>query len=223
MVAAAASTAAAAEEGVHGEGVQGEGVGGDGGEAPPWWKGKTEQPLLDFPQERRRPPFIAASCRGTGAPPAEPFGALAAYAVSQMQGWGSGYPNAAVQQWAYVRSKRCAGTPGEALLHLTARGRGFCAHLRREHRSQKAMVSVDLVSGRAWHRCWDASCRAADGTAARHELPQPPAAAVPSLEELLDFERARGLSGPARAEQDTGGGGGPRHETLPCGGDDGPG
>ena len=58
------------------------------------------------------------------------------------------------------------------------------------------MVTIDLVAGRAWHRCWDASCAAADGTAARHELPLPPAAAVPSLEALLEFERVRGLRGP---------------------------
>ena len=53
----------------------------------------------------------------------------------------------------------CSGS-GEQLLHLTApkRSTRFCHHLGREHKSQMTMISIDLISGIAWQRCWDAEC-----------------------------------------------------------------
>ena len=59
-----------------------------------------------------------------------------------------------------------------------------------------------MLSGRAYQRCWDKACVAADARAApdgavasshssvkaRHLLPRPPAALLPSREELAGFE-----------------------------------
>ena len=156
---------------------------------------------------RRGPPYVVASSKGSDRPPA-PFGALADYAVAQMRAWGGGYPNAKIQAWSYVRSKQFGGIPGECLLHLTdSKKGGYCAHRKCEHKSQKAIVTLDLMSGRAWHRCWDDDCvvGGAGGPKAKHELPRPPAAAVPPLEELLDFELRQGLRGPRGGGDEDGG------------------
>ena len=107
-----------------------------------------------------------------------------------------------------MRSARCGGAAGECLLHLTdSKKGGYCAHRKCEHKSQKAIVTLDLMSGRAWHRCWDDDCVVGGpgGPKAKHELPRPPAAAVPPLEELLDFELRQGLRGPRGGGDEDGG------------------
>ena len=101
-----------------------------------------------------------------------------------------------------------AARTGECLLHLTdSKKGGYCAHRKCEHKSQKAIVTLDLMSGRAWHRCWDDDCVVGGpgGPKAKHELPRPPAAAVPPLEELLDFELRQGLRGPRGGGDEDGG------------------
>jgi len=89
-------------------------------------------PLLDLADVH---PFVCASHKGRGAPPA-PFEAVAAWAVARFRSWGGGAPAASVRDWRYVRSAH----PAERLLHLTASGTRYCFHKGREHKSQNVMV-----------------------------------------------------------------------------------
>ena len=73
--------------------------------------------------------------------------------------------------WRYER----ASSPEEALLHITGDANGVCAHIGREHTSWHVMVTVDILNGLAWQRCWDHRCVrvvAADGAyvKAKHAL-----------------------------------------------------
>ena len=47
--------------------------------------------------------------------------------------------------------------PEERLLHLTARG-GRCAHVGRAHRANNSMLTIDVMDGLAWQRCFDHKC-----------------------------------------------------------------
>ena len=47
--------------------------------------------------------------------------------------------------------------PEERLLHLVARG-GRCAHVGRAHHSNSVMLTVDLMNGLAFQRCYDHQC-----------------------------------------------------------------
>ena len=102
----------------------------------------TPHPLLDLGGIENHP-FVRASCRGKGFPPA-PFGALGKWAEAVMGRW----PRAAasgvgIRDWRYARSEY----PSERLLHLSASGTRHCFCVGREHRSQHVMVSVDLLTG----------------------------------------------------------------------------
>ena len=94
-----------------------------------------------------------------------------------------------VRKWAYLRSEH----PNEALLHLTAHGTRFCFHRGRQHKSQLVMISIDLLRGVAFQRCWDSvDCvEEVRGVTlkCKHRLGRP-AAALPSLADLLEYEKA---------------------------------
>ena len=51
--------------------------------------------------------------------------------------------------------------PEERLLHLVARG-GRCAHVGRAHHSNNVMLTVDLMNGLAFQRCWGRAPEGAD-------------------------------------------------------------
>ena len=85
----------------------------------------------------------------------------------------------------------------QALLHILPAGTRWCFHKGCEHRSQNVMLTIDLVSERAWQRCWDHECviTAPSGGGhlkAKYALGRPPARAVPSLVQLVNFEANRG-------------------------------
>ena len=94
----------------------------------------SSTPLLDLADMH---PFVCASHKGRGAPPA-PFEAVGAWAVAQFRSWGGGAPAASVRDWRYVRSEH----PAERLLHLTASGTRHCFHKGRAHKSQNVMVTA---------------------------------------------------------------------------------
>jgi hypothetical protein len=113
-----------------------------------WWPRHTEMPLLDTP----RLPHRAIARRLTGKPhevPA-PLKALHGWAAEQLKRFSGG----AAVSWRYER----ASMPAEALLHITGSARGVCAHIERAHTSWKTMVTVDILNGIAWQRCWDQQC-----------------------------------------------------------------
>mmetsp|Transcript_34130 Transcript_34130/g.81203 ORF Transcript_34130/g.81203 Transcript_34130/m.81203 type:complete len:91 (-) Transcript_34130:28-300(-) len=56
-------------------------------------------------------------------------------------------------RWEYLVSE----WPEERLLHLTARG-GRCAHVGRAHRANNSMLTIDVMDGLAWQRCFDHKC-----------------------------------------------------------------
>ena len=86
------------------------------------------------------------------------------------------------REWRYER----AAQPRELLVHFDGRG-GVCDHIGRPHRRNNIMVTVDVLNGVAWQRCWDDECRRGrDGAhvKARSLLAAPPASAVPCAEAL---------------------------------------
>ena len=113
-----------------------------------WWPRHTEMPLLDTP----RLPHRAIACRLAGKPhevPA-PLEALHGWAAEQLTRFIGG----AAVSWRYER----ASMPAEALLHITGSARGVCAHIERAHTSWNTMVTIDILNGIAWQRCWDQEC-----------------------------------------------------------------
>ena len=78
---------------------------------------------------------------------------------------------------------------------MTLGGAVVCASKGRPHKSQKAIVTADPVSGACWQRCWDAAdcstvaANAAGGAVAlanKRRLPDVPRA---DFKALLDYER----------------------------------
>ena len=139
-----------------------------------WWPRHTEMPLLDTP----RLPHRAIACRLAGKPhevPA-PLEALHGWAAEQLTRfiWG------AAVSWRYER----ASMPAEALLHITGSARGVCAHIERAHTSWNTMVTIDILNGIAWQRCWDQECvRVVSERAyvkARHTLGAVPEGGLPT-------------------------------------------
>lgn len=165
--------------------------------------------MLDLADEH---PFVCASQKGRNAPP-PPFEEVAVWAVAQFRSWGGGAPAASVRDWRYVRSEH----PAERLLHLTSTappyGTRHCFHKGRAHKSQNVMVTIDLLRGDAWQRCWDNECvhhrpcvvagpracgdaprRALGETIrAKYQLPLLPAACIPNHLQLHRFEEECGL------------------------------
>ena len=140
-----------------------------------WWPRHTEMPLLDTP----RLPHRAIACRLAGKPHEvpEPLQALFGWATEQLARCSGG----AAMSWRYER----ASSPEEALLHITGDANGVCAHIGREHTSWHVMVTVDILNGLAWQRCWDHRCVrvvAADGAyvKAKHALGAVPEECLPS-------------------------------------------
>ena len=113
-----------------------------------WWGPQTEMPLLDMP----RLPHPAIVCRGGGSLPSAPrqLTPLLAWASARLRELGAGDAT----RWRYERASR----PAEALLHVTGSARGTCAHVGREHAGQHVMVTLDLLNGIGWQRCWDQQC-----------------------------------------------------------------
>jgi len=149
-------------------------------------------PLLDLVQSISHP-FICAKTHGGGMPPL-PFSPLAEWALQQIRAFGAGFPGATIGGWRYCRSAH----PTEALLHLMPKGTRFCYHIGREHRSQNTMLTISLIKERAWQRCWDADCVVpsnvpAMNLKAKHSCSSPPPSLVPSLLDLIRFERSRRL------------------------------
>ena len=188
-------------------GVSNNGGGGDGGGEQPtpadlaeaWlaqWDGVTDSPLLDVPPSiGPKHPFVRSFCSGGGSPPGV-LAALGAWAVTEFGRWaarlgGGGGSGAAcsIRKWHYVRSEH----PNERLLHLTAHGTRYCFARGRQHASQHVMLSLDLIAGIAYQRCWDAvDCvevvRGGVTLKCKHRLGRPPVAALPTLADLDAFE-----------------------------------
>ena len=114
-------------------------------------------------------------------------------------------PSAAVKEWRYVRSEH----PTERLIHFTAEGTRYCFHKHGQHKNNNVMVTVDLLRGEAWQRCWDKECVhvvAGEGAfpgappsvlggelRAKHVLTRPPADDLPDHLQLHRFEVDHGL------------------------------
>jgi hypothetical protein len=140
-----------------------------------WWPRHTEMPLLDTPRLPHH--TIARRLAGTAQEVPEPLQALYDWATEQLARCSGG----AAMSWRYER----ASSPEEALLHITGDANGVCAHIGREHTSWHVMVSVDILNGLAWQRCWDHRCVrvvAADGAyvKAKHALGAVPVECLPS-------------------------------------------
>ena len=145
----------------------------------------TDRPRLDMP--RLRHPFVASQALGKGAPPA-PFEQLSRWAAAHLRrlkcATSSGFgPSAVVRSWRYEHTLE----PVERLLHLVG-SHGHCHHIGRAHTSHNVMVTVDLVSGEAYQRCWDPTCIIKlDGGGymkARHALGCVPACCLPTPQAL---------------------------------------
>ncbi|KAH8050809.1 hypothetical protein JL722_11151 [Aureococcus anophagefferens] len=143
--------------------------------------GDAARRLLDHP-------YITVSTRGAGRPP-PPLDAVFDAALASLRGAAGGEPRAS--RWAY----KAAAHPSERLLHVTLGGAVVCASKGRHHKSQKAIVTADPVSGACWQRCWDAAdcstvaANAAGGAVAlanKRRLPDVPRA---DFKALLDYER----------------------------------
>ena len=140
-----------------------------------WWPRHTEMPLLDTPRLPHR--TIARRLAGKAHEVPEPLLALYGWATEQLARCSGG----AAMSWRYER----ASSPEEALLHITGDANGVCAHIGREHTSWHVMVTVDILNGLAWQRCWDHRCVrvvAADGAyvKAKHALGAVPEECLPS-------------------------------------------
>lgn len=150
----------------------------------------TNSPLLDLPPPLSDHPSICATAKGV-APLPELFHALALYAATEF-----GRSGGAVRNWTYIRS----ANPTERLLHITSSGSVPCRFIGRPHKSQRVMLSFDLIGQRVWQRCWDPECRVvvSNGQAhvkARAALDGPDILAWPSWEALGRFELAMGCIG----------------------------
>ena len=126
-------------------------------------------------------------CRGRRARPLE----CSPPHCAAMQG--SGFPNAQLRGWRYCRSAH----PTEALFHLLPSGTRWCYHKGGEHCSQNIMITIDLIGERAYQRCWDRECTVLAPSQlgrvkAKHALSRPPASAMPTLVQLIEFERVEG-------------------------------
>lgn len=140
-----------------------------------WWPRHTEMPLLDTPRLPHR--TIALRLAGKAQEVPEPLQALFGWATEQLARCSGGE----AMSWRYER----ASSPEEALLHITGDANGVCAHIGREHTSWHVMVTVDILNGLAWQRCWDHRCVrvvAADGAyvKAKHALGAVPEECLPS-------------------------------------------
>ena len=151
----------------------------------------TDRPRLDMP--RLRHPFVASLVVGKGAPPS-PFEPLSRWAAAHLRrlkcATSSGIgANGVVRSWRYEHTTE----PIERLLHVVG-SRGHCHHVGRTHASHNVMVTVDLMSGEAFQRCWDSRCIIKlDGGGylkAKHVLGGVPACCLPALLALGSFEAA---------------------------------
>ena len=111
------------------------------------WRRLTATPLLDVP--RMPHPRVLQRRGGVGLPP-PPWAELGRWGAGELSRLGA----CGVARWEVVRSE----WPEEWLLHLTARG-GCCAHVGRAHRAgNNIMLTVDMMNGLAWQRCFDHAC-----------------------------------------------------------------
>lgn len=175
-----------------------------------FWQSLTPMPLLDLPRSiGPAHPYLRFISRGDGTPP-EPFGKLATWAITEFNSWGGVVPqgrSCGIRSWRYLRSEY----PNERLLHLTARGTRYCFSRGRQHQGQNVMISVDLLQGRAWQRCWDnTDCvvRVADHMGkeslikAKQAISRPSASLLPTFAELQEFEREHSNKGLVCKRQD---------------------
>ena len=155
--------------------------------------GLTSSPLLDLPPSLGpRHPYLKCMRHGDRSPP-EPFARLADWATEQFGKWGGPFGAASarcgVRSWRYVRSDY----PQECLIHLVAEGTRYCFTRGRQHKSHSVMLTVDLVAGVAWQRCYDAEdcveTLAGDGAVinAKHLIFRTAASALPICETKSDF------------------------------------
>lgn len=110
------------------------------------WQRLTAMPLLDVP--RMPHPRVLQRRRGAGLPP-PPLADVARWGEGELSRLGA----RGVARWEHLVSE----WPEERLLHLTAHG-GRCAHVGRAHRSHCIMLTIDLMNGLAWQRCFDHEC-----------------------------------------------------------------
>jgi hypothetical protein len=163
--------------------------------------GVTDTPLLDLP--RTKHPFIAFCFHSPSAMPPRPFMALAEWAVKEFGRWGTERHGAragcAVKGWTYVRAEH----PPEALLHLVATGTRYCFGRGRQHKSQAVMLTVNLLTGTAWQRCYDVDCIEYSGGVAlkaKHRVGLVPFGTLPTHVDRASFERANDRHHAARVD-----------------------
>ena len=132
---------------------------------------------------------------GSGAPP-PPFERLSRWAAAKLRSCGCattgpnvGAGGGVIARWRYER----ASEPFEVLLHLTGTG-GCCPHVGRAHSSQAVMMTVELLSGAAYIRCWDQTCTvklpAGGHVKARQSVGCAPSGTVPCAYARVEFEHA---------------------------------
>ena len=97
--------------------------------------------------------------------------------------------------------------PTERLIHFTAEGTRYCFHKHGQHKNNNVMVTVDLLRGEAWQRCWDHECvvhaappHEAMELKARHALGRAPMHLLPPQSDLRALEERHRLHEPAWPE-----------------------
>lgn len=147
---------------------------------------EDEYPLLDFGKE-----VVARKQLGHDIPC--PFKAL----VPWIERLAADIPGA-MRSGRAIRLAHYEYSEKEAYVHFTL-NRGYasyCHCIGRPHSEQNIMISVDLLDGIAYQRCWDKSCREpVTKGSAKHILScQPPAGSLPTKEDLDKFDAEAGLN-----------------------------
>lgn len=140
-------------------------------------------PLLDYGKE-----CVAKIALSYPIP--APFRALVPW-VSRLAG---DLPGAAREGLA-VRAAHYECSKSEAYIHFTL-NRGYasyCHNIGRPHNEQNIMITIDLLAGIAYQRCWDRSCknRITKGSA-RHLLSRNPPGEMPTPTALENFGKKTG-------------------------------
>ena len=140
---------------------------------------QDERPLLDYGKG-----CVAKKALGQSIP--LPFKTLIPW-VSRLAG---DLPDAKRDGLA-IRAAHYEHSEDEAYVHFTIRREyaAFCHCVGRPHAEQNVMITIDLLAGVAYQRCWDRNCKdATTKGSARHVLScHSPPGALPSRDALSEF------------------------------------